>query len=68
MNEQEILNKIQEQDRKIEEMSSYISKLKKYIKIFIIVSVLAFVLPLIGLLIQIPTFLKTYQELLNLGL
>jgi len=68
MNEQEILNKIAEQDKKIEEMSKYITKVKKYIMIFVIVSVVAFVLPLIGLLFAIPSFLNTYQDLSNLGL
>ncbi len=68
MNEQEILNKLAEQDRKIEEMSNYIKKVKKYIMIFVIVSIVAFVLPLIGILFAIPSFLDTYQNLSNLGI
>lgn len=68
MNEQEILNKLAEQDKKIEEMSNYIKKVKKYIMIFIIVSIVAFVLPLIGILFAIPSFLDTYQDLSNLGI
>lgn len=68
MNEQEILNKLAEQDKKIEEMSNYIKKVKKYIMIFVIVSIVAFVLPLIGILFAIPSFLDTYQNLSNLGI
>lgn len=68
MNEQEILNKIAEQDKKIEEMSAYMKKIKMYITIFVVLSVIAFVLPLIGLLFAIPSFLNTYQDLSNLGL
>lgn len=68
MNEQEILNKIAEQDKKIEEISGYLKKLKKYITIFIVITVLSFVIPLIGLLFAIPSFLGTYQDLSNLGL
>jgi type II secretory pathway component PulF len=68
MNEQEILNKIAEQDKKIEEMSNYVKKIKRYIMIFIIISVASVVLPLIGMLFAIPTFLSSYSNLSELGL
>jgi hypothetical protein len=66
MNEQEILNKIEEQDRKIEEIQSTFRKAKKVLIIFVIISVLAFILPFIGLMTVIPSFLNSYSEVLEL--
>ena len=68
MNEQEILNKIEEQGKKIDEIYKSVEKTRKYFLTIIIVSVVAFVLPLIGMIFAIPSFLSSYSNLSNLGL
>ena len=66
MNETEILTKVTLLESKVAELESTIKKGKKYLMIFIIISIIAFVVPLIGLMFAIPSFLDTYSEISNL--
>jgi hypothetical protein len=64
--EQEILQKIEEQGRKIDEMYRSVEKLRKYFLWTLIITVVTIVLPLIGLMLVIPNLLNTYSG--NLGI
>ncbi|MDD5145699.1 MAG: hypothetical protein PHF44_02565 [Candidatus Pacebacteria bacterium] len=57
--EEEILKKIEAQDKKLEEIYRSIEKTRKYFLWSLIITVVAIVLPLIGLAFAIPVFLKT---------
>jgi type II secretory pathway component PulF len=61
--EQEILKKIEEQDQKINAIYESVEKTRKYILMVTIATIVAFVLPLIGLLFLIPSFISTYTGL-----
>ena len=56
--ENEILKKIEEQGKRIDEVHESVEKIRKYFLWALIISVGAFVIPLIGLIIIIPWFLK----------
>lgn len=68
MNEQEILAKLEKQEQKIDEIYQSVEKTRKYFLAIIIISVVAFVLPLIGILFAIPSFIDTYTSTLDLEL
>lgn len=57
--ENEILEKIQEQDAKLDEIFKSVEKTRRYFLWTLIATVVTFVLPLLGLAIAIPWFLKT---------
>jgi hypothetical protein len=63
--EQDILQKLEEQGRKIDEMYRSVEKLRKYFLWTLIITVVTIVLPLIGLILVIPKILNTYTG--NLG-
>jgi len=60
--EQEILKKLEEQDKKMDAIYVSVEKTRKYFLFIIWVSVIAFVLPLIGLAFVIPFFLNTFSQ------
>lgn len=57
--EQEILNKIQEQAAKIDSIYKSVEQVRKYFKWTFILSLVFFVLPLIGLIFLIPMYWNT---------
>ncbi len=57
-NENEILQKLIEQDKKIEAIYQSVEKTRKYFLLTLIISVVVVVLPLIGILFMLPNFLK----------
>lgn len=63
--EQEILKKLEEQDIKIEAIYKSVEKTRKYFLTIIWITVIAVVLPIIGLLFAIPAFLNNYVGTLN---
>lgn len=63
--EQEILNKLNEQDEKINAIYESVEKTRKYILIVTIATIVAFVLPLVGLLFIIPSFISNYANMLG---
>jgi len=67
--EQDILKKIEEQGVKIDAIYKSVEKTRKYFQMIIWVTVIAVVLPLIGLAFAIPAFLNNYVgSLSGLGL
>ena len=66
--ENEILKKIEEQGRRIEEIFVSAEKTRKYFLWTLIISVAFVVLPIIGLIFVIPQFLNTLNTASGLGL
>jgi hypothetical protein len=66
MEDAELRQKIDELERKIDAVYVSAEKTRKYFLGTIIVSVIAFVLPLIGLLFAIPSFISTYAQIGNI--
>jgi hypothetical protein len=60
--EQEILKKIEEQNKKIDAIWVSVEKTRKYFLTTLIISVVMTVLPLIGLLIVIPMVLGSLSK------
>lgn len=65
---QDIVNRLDEQQRKIEAVFVSVEKTRKYFKWTLIISVAMIVLPMIGLAFAIPAFLQTLQMPAGLGL
>lgn len=63
MEDRELARRIDELEKKIDAVYVSAEKTRKYFLTIIIVSVVAFVLPLIGLLFAIPSFLSTYSSM-----
>ena len=57
--EEELLKKIETQDEKLEAIYKSVEKTRKYFLWTLIITVVMFVLPLIGLFFAIPLFLQT---------
>jgi CHASE3 domain sensor protein len=64
--EQDVLNKLNEQDRKLEQIYVSVEKTRKYFLWAFLLTVVTFVLPLIGLIFAIPFFLSSYTNVLGL--
>lgn len=64
----EILKKLEKQEAKLDEIASTVKKIRIYFLTMFILSLITFVLPLLGLIFVIPWFLRTiegtYQGLL----
>jgi hypothetical protein len=65
--EQEILNKIKEQDEKLDEIISNIKRIKKVLFWKFIITLVLVILPIIGISFAIPKFLEMLTSV-NLGL
>jgi uncharacterized membrane protein YjjP (DUF1212 family) len=65
--DQEILQKFAEQEKKLDAIYRSTEKTRKYFLVIIWVTVAAIILPMIGLIFAIPTFLNIYNPA-NLGL
>jgi len=63
--EEEILKKIEAQEKKIDEIYRSVEKMRKYFLWTLIITATMIVLPIIGLLFAIPKFLGIYSGLLN---
>jgi len=57
--EQDILNKIEEQQKKIDAIYISVEKTRKYFQWTLIVTVVAIVLPLVAIVILIPWIMST---------
>ncbi|MBP9757875.1 MAG: hypothetical protein KBD06_04705 [Candidatus Pacebacteria bacterium] len=64
--DQELKNRLDVMDRKLEAIFVSAEKTRKYFLIAMVVSLIAFVLPLVGLVFAIPSFLSTYGQLLSM--
>ena len=63
MEDQELRQKLDALEQKINDVYASAEKTRKYFLTIIIVSVVLFVLPLVGLLFAIPSFLSTYSAI-----
>lgn len=63
--EKEILDLVKQQDLKINEICRSVEKTRKYIFYMTIISVAFVVLPIVGLLFVVPSFISGYTELLG---
>lgn len=69
MQEQEVIEKLEEMDKKLDKVYISSEKTRKYILAMLILSIAVVVLPLVGLIFIIPQFLSIYSDLgSNLGL
>ncbi len=66
MEDEEIHQRLENLEKKIDAVYISAEKTRKYFLTVIVVSVVAFVLPLIGLLFAIPSFLSTYSDISGL--
>jgi type II secretory pathway component PulF len=63
---QELIKKIEEMDEKIDKMFKTVEKLRKYFFWTGVITIVLFVVPLIGLIFVIPQFLSTYTSSMTL--
>lgn len=68
MDEIHLGERLTEIEKKVDAIYVSTEKTRKYFLGMLVVTVIAFVLPLIGLLAAIPSFLSTYAALGDLGL
>lgn len=64
--EQEILQKLQAQDEKLEQIYQSVEKTRRYFLWTLIATLVTFFLPLIGLVFAIPFFLNTLSSAYSL--
>ncbi len=58
--EEKILQKLDEQDKKIDALTKILNKIRKYFLAIFWVTIIMFVLPLLGAIFIIPAFLNNY--------
>ena len=61
--EQEILQKLEEIKKKLEENVKMVRQMKRYFFCTLIISLMVIILPLIGRFFLIPQFISTYSDL-----
>ena len=66
MEDQELRQKIEMLEKKIDAIYVSVEKTRKYILWTVIVTVVLFVLPAIGLVFVIPQFISTYSGIMNI--
>jgi hypothetical protein len=66
MEHEEIIKKIDELDEKIDAIYISAEKTRKYFLFIVWITIIAIVLPLIGLVFAAPSFLDSYSSLLTL--
>lgn len=65
MNNEELQKKLEELETKIDAVYRSAEKTRKYFLVIIWVTIILFVLPLIGLLFIVPSFFSIYTNTLN---
>jgi hypothetical protein len=61
--EQEILNRLQKNEEKLEKIFISVEKMRRYFLWTLIITVLVVVLPAIGLIFAVPKFMDTYSQI-----
>ncbi len=56
---EELIQKLEQQEQQLNEIHATVKKLKKYFLTTIIISILTFLLPLIGVVVSLPWIIKT---------
>ncbi|MBI5469699.1 hypothetical protein HY968_00045 [Candidatus Kaiserbacteria bacterium] len=64
--EDDVRQKLETVEKKVDAIFVSAEKTRKYFLATIIVTLVAFVLPLIGLVFAIPSFLSTYTGMMNI--
>ncbi|HNW71754.1 MAG TPA: hypothetical protein PKZ36_03000 [Candidatus Paceibacterota bacterium] len=65
MENEELKKKIEEQGLKIDAIYKSVEKTRKYFLTIVWITIIAFVLPIIGLCFVMPTFLSNYMVTIN---
>lgn len=63
--EEQILQKLEEQNKKIDNLIQVVDKMRKYFLAIIWITVALFVLPLIAATFIVPAFISTYMSSLE---
>jgi TRAP-type mannitol/chloroaromatic compound transport system permease small subunit len=63
----ELTQKLEEQDKKIDAIYRSVERTRKYILWTFVFNIIIFILPLVGLVIAIPWFLKTIASVYNIA-
>lgn len=63
MEDQELRQRLDTIEQKAEAAYQSAEKTRRYLQIIVIVSVVALVLPLVGILFELPTLLSSYQAI-----
>ena len=63
--DQDLINKVEEQGLKIDAIYKSVEKTRKYFLMIVWITIIAVVLPLIGLVFVVPSFLSNYTSTLN---
>lgn len=66
--EQDILNRLQKNEEKLEKIFISVEKMRRYFLWTLVITVLMVLLPAVGLLFAIPTFMDTYSQMGNIGM
>jgi len=61
--EQEILNRLQKNEEKLEKIFVSVEKMRRYFLWTLIITVLLVLLPAVGLLFAVPKFMDTYSQI-----
>lgn len=65
--DEKLIQKIEEQNKKIEELIAVVERMKKYFQITVWLTVGVFVLPLILAIVVVPLFLDAYLGMMDLS-
>lgn len=66
--DQEIKARLDRQDEALNAIFISVEKTRKYFLWLLVITVAMFVIPLLGLLVAIPSFLSVYSQIDSLGL
>ena len=61
--DEELRRKLDSIEQRVEAAYRAAEKARKYLLIIVVVTLIAFIAPLIGLLFAVPTFLSTYTQM-----
>ena len=61
--EQEILNRLQKNEEKLEKIFVSVEKVRRYFLWTLIITILVVLLPAVGLLFAVPKFMDTYSQI-----
>lgn len=61
--EQELLNRLEKNEEKLEKIFTSVEKMRRYFLWTLIITVLMVVLPAVGLVFAIPKFMDTYSQM-----
>lgn len=62
----ELRQKLEGIEKKVDAAYAAADKARKYLLVIVVVTLVAFVLPLVGLVFAVPSFLSTYSDMSGL--